>query len=159
MTVSRYCRKPVITITPEATVHDAAGRMKDLNVGCLVVVDEDARPVGMLTDRDVALNVTGNPRRPEKTKVGDVMSREVVTLREDASLEEATALMRDSAYRRLPVVDKRGRLEGVLAADDLVIGLSHELHDLAEGLRRQVWSGERASLAPTETHAPMQTAS
>jgi len=157
MSVSRFCRKPALTICPDATVHEAAVRMKDSNVGCLVVVDDEARPIGMLTDRDIALHVSGNPRRPDKTAVGDVMSVDIVTVREDASLQQATALIRDSAYRRLPVTGSDGRIEGILAADDLVIGLSHELNDLAEGLRRQVWTGERASLTPVETHATMHT--
>lgn len=155
MTVSRFCRRPARTIAPDATVFDAAVRMREDNVGCLVVVDEDSRPVGMLTDRDIALHVGLHPGKPEQVPVAEIMSPDPVTVREDASLQQATALMRDSAFRRLPVTGKDGRIEGVLASDDLVIGLSHELQDLAEGVRRQVWTGERGSLAPVGTHAPM----
>lgn len=156
MTVSRFCRRPARTIAPHATVFEAATLMREENVGCLVVVDEDSRPVGIVTDRDIALHVGVHPRGLDQLPVADLMSPEPVTVRADASLQQATALMRDSAFRRLPVTGKDGRIEGVLAADDLVIGLSHELQDLAEGLRRQVWTGERASLAPVGSHAPMQ---
>lgn len=157
MTVSRFCRRPARTIAPEATVFEAASLMREANVGCLVVVDEESRPVGMLTDRDIALRLGIRPNGLDLVPVADLMSPEPLTVRDDASLQQATALMRDSAYRRLPVTGKDGRVEGVLAADDLVIGLSHELQDLAEGLRRQVWTGERASLAPVGSHAPMHT--
>lgn len=131
MTIGQYCLRGPCTVTPAATAHEAAWLMKENTIGSLIVVRR-GKPVGMLTDRDLVLRVLRQRRNPAKTTVASVMSAPAVTVGEDAPLSEGTRLMREHALRRLPVVDRRGRLVGVLTADDLVGVLAREIGSLAD---------------------------
>jgi CBS domain-containing protein len=102
-----------------ASLADAAQRMKEEDVGSLPVVEED-RLVGILTDRDIVLRVVAERINPDSVKVGDVASKELVTVEPEQSLDDALALMAHHRVRRLPVVEE-GRLIGMLAQADVAI--------------------------------------
>ena len=106
--------RDVETISSETTIKDAATLMKNRDIGSLPVV-EGRRPVGMLTDRDITIRVVAEGRDPGSTKVSDVMTKEVVSVREDADLKEGERIMHDRQLRRLPVVNAGGELVGYLA--------------------------------------------
>ena len=125
---------PPRTIEPGATARDAARRMETFSVGSLVVVD-DERPVGMLTDRDLALKILEEERDPGEVSVRELMSEDLVTLAPDASLRKAIEVMKEEGVRRLPVVDADGKLKGVVAADDVLEILARELGQLAAVVR------------------------
>jgi CBS domain-containing protein len=119
---------------PETPIVDAVGLMKAYHVGDVVVVrepDEERVPIGILTDRDVALAVERLLRLPQ-LRVADVMSADLVTSPESENLSEALKKMQSHGVRRLPVVNDRGGLEGILTFDDVVELLSDELTDLAK---------------------------
>src|SRR5688572_4360546 len=100
--------------TPDMTIKDAAETMKFKDIGSLPVCD-GRKLVGIVTDRDITIRAVAAGRDPGSTKVGEVMTGRVITVREDADLKEAERLMHDHQLRRLPVVDAGGELVGYLA--------------------------------------------
>jgi CBS domain-containing protein len=137
-----YCRPDPSTVAPEEPIRDAAQRMQAHGVGSLVVVDEDGCPIGMLTDRDIVLSTVRRHLDAESTPVREVMHAPVVTVTGGAPLGVAIRFMRQHSLRRIPVVDHRtGRLEGILASDDVVQILSDELSGAAELMRSQFPTG------------------
>jgi CBS domain-containing protein len=132
MTVSDISTKAVITAHPDETVVEAARRMRDRHVGDLVVTDTQGRPVGLLTDRDIVVSaVAQSPDRLSELLVGDVMTSDPATVRGAEPLNEALTRMRTLGIRRLPVVSPDGRIEGIVAFDDVVAFMSRELGKLA----------------------------
>jgi len=110
-----------------------ARQMRERNVGAVVVV-ENRKPVGMVTDRDLALAL-GDRGLDAEAPVANVMSAPVRTIPEGAGIFAATQCMRDAGVRRLPIVDKDGCLTGIISFDDLLRLLGGELYNLAEGIR------------------------
>jgi CBS domain-containing protein len=137
MSVRDYCRRDPCTATPGESIREAAKRMDARGVGCLVVVDEQRRPIGMLTDRDIVLQVLRRRGDPDRVLVGAVMHREPTVVREDVRLDTAVRVMRRDTVRRVPVVDDAGRLVGILSADDALQLLASELAGVAEAVRAQ----------------------
>jgi CBS domain-containing protein len=119
--------------------------MQEEGVGCLVVTDQ-GRPVGVVTDRDLALKVLREDLDAGALQVRDVMQSPVVTIAADASLGEGVKTLRKSALRRLVVVDDKKEAVGLFAADDLLRLVATELGDLGEALRVQL--SREAKAAP-----------
>ena len=94
--------------------------MREVNIGFVPICDVDGRPVGVLTDRDLALRVCGEDRRASDTRAGAVMTREVITCRETDPIEAAEELMARYHKSRMPIVDEDGRLVGVISLSDVV---------------------------------------
>ena len=112
-----------VTIAPSDSVVEAARVMESADVGSVPVVD-GMTPVGIVTDRDIAIRVVAKGRDPEQTKVGDIASDQPYYVHPDQDLDEALELMAYRKVRRLPVVDD-GQLVGMLAQADVV----HEAKD------------------------------
>jgi CBS domain-containing protein len=122
-----------VCATPGTSILDAVGLMRTRHVGDVVVVrepDGERVPIGILTDRDVALAVDRLLRLP-RLRVADVMSADLVTSPERESLPDVLKKMQCHGIRRLPVINDRGGLEGILTFDDVIELLSEELSDLA----------------------------
>jgi CBS domain-containing protein len=126
MQVADLCTREVEVVAPAMRVAEAAERMAQAGVGTLVVVDALRRPLGILTDRDVATRVVGQHRSPRTTPVSAVMSEPVAWIHVDRGLEEALAEMTRLRVRRLAVVDESERLVGVLALDDALCAVLEE---------------------------------
>ena len=126
MTVETICQRNVDTADALERVQSAAQRMDSRNVGTLIVLDGVRRPIGILTDRDIALRVVGRGRDPFATAVGDVMTAELETVLESVSVEEALKSMRARGVRRLPVTRASGELVGVVTLDDILAHLAQE---------------------------------
>lgn len=133
MSLKRYV-KEVAMISPRATVSEAAHGMSVHGVGAVVVVSDDGRPIGMLTDRDIVLRVVAEGRDPTRTAVEDVMTHGTAYLSHDASIQDATEIMRDCGMRRLPLVDDAGRIDGLVSLDDIVLLLGMELGNVSAAL-------------------------
>lgn len=137
--LGKICTRPVVTASAQMTVEQAARAMRSRNVGALVVVNA-GRPVGMLTDRDVATEVVAKGLDPDTARVGDVMHKKPITIREDLGILDAAKVFAKTGVRRLPVVTRSGVLVGVIAVDDLIMLLGNELGHVAgalsAGLRR-----------------------
>ena len=151
MSIAAHCMRKVRTAASTETARAAAQRMQSEHVGCLLVT-EDERPVGVVTDRDIALHVLCDDLDPEKERVRDVMHGPVVSIGQDASIEDAVKALRRATVRRLVVLDDAGKPAGVFAADDLLRLLATELEDLAEALRVQ-FASEAEPSRQGGTHA------
>ncbi len=126
----------VVTAGPDEALAGIAQRMQKHNVGTVVIV-EDGRPVGIITDRDLALALGARGLSP-KVPVREVMTRHVLAVPEDTGVFTATRFIQDSNVRRLPVVDREDRVVGVVSLDDLLRCLARELSNLAEGIGPEV---------------------
>lgn len=120
MFVGDLCTKDVDVVRESDSVRVAAERMHDHKVGSLVVVNRRHKPVGIITDRDLAVRVLALGREPNETTVDEVMTQCPKTLRSDSSVDEALLAMRAGPFRRLPVVDEEGDLAGLLSLDDVL---------------------------------------
>ncbi len=153
MPVRDYCRGDPSTAAPGDSLRAAAQEMEKRGVGCLVVVDGTEQPIGMITDRDIALGVLREGLDPEDTAVERVMHEPVITVTGKASLGVALRFMRQNGLRRIPVVDNQtGRLLGLFTCDDFLQLASAELEGVAEVVRSQFpaeLSGRRALAAET----------
>ena len=134
MPVGEICNREVVVAERTTTIVEAARLMRRYHVGDLVVVDEvQGRrvPVGMVTDRDMVVEVIAREQPFASCTVSAIMSATVVCVAETAGVIEAIQLMRSHGVRRVPVVDAGGALVGILAADDLLDLLAEELSALA----------------------------
>ena len=134
MPVGEICNREVVVAERTTTIVEAARIMRRYHVGDLVVVDEvQGRrvPVGMVTDRDMVVEVIAREQPFASCTVSAIMSATVVCVPETAGVIETIQLMRSHGVRRVPVVDAGGALVGILAADDLLDLLAEELSALA----------------------------
>jgi CBS domain-containing protein len=129
----------VVTASPEATVRQAAGLMRERNVGCVVLVDAEDRPVGLLTDRDLAITVVADARDPDEA-AAVLASSPVVSASVEMDVEDVAALMVRHGVRRLTVLDGE-RLAGIITLDDLAVRTGDR--ELAYNMTSQI---TRASL-------------
>jgi CBS domain-containing protein len=140
-------RKPPVTVFEDATVSDVAELMDHHAVGAVVVTDAE-RPVGIVTDRDLAVRVLAR-RMPPDGRVDSVMSTDVITLPVDADLREAMRLFARHPIRRLPLVED-GRVVGILTLDDLLVDVMSDLAALMRPVTGQVLFGYPESKVPVE---------
>lgn len=131
----------VVTADLDDPIVSAARRMRDERVGC-VVVTRDARPVGIVTDRDLALRVVAAGLDPKVTRVSDVVTYEAATLPREAGIETAVRIMSQRGLRRLPIVADDGKVTGIVTADDLTVLLTELLGHIGVGVRDNVDAGE-----------------
>ncbi len=140
MCVGDICRRDVITISPNASLSDAARVMREKHVGMLVVVGSPAdhadRVVqGVLTDRDIVITVIGHDAEPKDLKVVDVMTRNPLLAAEGQSVAAVLRLMRVDGIRRVPVVDARNELVGVMSIDDVLDVVADQLTAISGAIR------------------------
>jgi CBS domain-containing protein len=138
--LSRFEHDVVVAQLSE-TAADAARRLRDFKVGCVVVTRDD-RSIGILTDRDLVLRVVAEGRDPQKTLVSDIVTYDATTVSRDAGIETAVRLMRDHGVRRLPIVTADGQVTGIVTADDLMVLLTDELSHVGVAIRDNVDAGE-----------------
>jgi CBS domain-containing protein len=131
-----YARE-VASVRADAPVAEAVEALRERAIGCVVVVGESEEPVGVLTDRDVALRVIARGLDPAATLVSGAMSSPAVTCDASQGLQEVAERMRALAVRRVPIV-RDGRLAGIVTFDDLVATFGDELQQLGTAARRQV---------------------
>lgn len=137
MSVGRICTRSTDVTYAAESVQIAARRMLDRNVGCLVVVNQRQEPVGIVTDRDLALRVLSAAKDPGTTVVGDVMTADVQTVSETTPIEDALRIMRSGPYRRVPVTDANNVLIGVISLDDILDLLTEEFNSIGKLLRKE----------------------
>jgi CBS domain-containing protein len=145
MDVREVCKPVVVFAYRSMAPNEAARLMREHHVGSLVVVEErdtGKSPIGMLTDRDIAIAVVARDLDPRTLAVSEVMTTDVVSVRDDDSVLDALALMRRRGVRRVPVVTRAGLLVGIVTLDDLLRIVVAQLDDLVGAI-----SGELAAEA------------
>ena len=137
MQVSEVCVLDVVVCSRRTTILEAARMMRQHHAGDLIVVDDaddERTPAGIITDRDIVVEVLGKDLNPATTPVGDIMVRlsHLVVARDTEDVGEAAERMRAHGVRRLPVIDRAGKLVGVVTLDDLLRLLARDATRLAE---------------------------
>ena len=120
MKVKDVMTKVVEFVRPETTVQEAAGKMKDLNVGPIPVC-EGEKVLGILTDRDIVIRAVAEGRDTRTTRVKDVMTRDVVCCAEEDDVKDVARLMKDHQIRRIVVVNGSKGLAGIVSLGDLAV--------------------------------------
>ena len=128
--ISEVMSSDVQTISPDATIEEAAQEMRDGDFGLVPVADEEL--LGVITDRDIAIRAVAGGKDPS-TLVREIMSEEVVWASEDDSVEDAARIMSDHQIRRLPVVDAEQHLVGIVSLGDFAVD-SADIEPVVEAL-------------------------
>lgn len=135
LTAGEICTRTVVHTDRGMLVDEAARLMRTHHVGSLVVTEErsprERTVVGMVTDRDITTAVVALERDPRAYRVGDIMSPDVVTVREQDALLDVLAVMRRKKVRRVPVTGARGELIGLVALDDVLAVVAEQLQAVA----------------------------
>ncbi len=140
MSIGEICNRDVVFTLKSSTVQEAAQLMRQHHVGSLVVVEDGAgprKPVGLVTDRDLVVELVAENVSVDQVSIGDVMSDTVESAREDEGVWDVLRRMRQKGVRRMPVVDADGALAGIVTMDDAVDLLAEELSDLAKLMSRE----------------------
>jgi CBS domain-containing protein len=144
MSVGRICTRYVDLADAEETAQAAAQRMRDRQVGTLVILDRAKKPVGILTDRDLVTRAMARGKDPRQTYVDKIMTRNPRTISESAPIEEALALMRSGSFRRIPVTGSDGTLVGLVSLDDILSLWSEEFTQVGSLVENEMPRGTEA---------------
>jgi len=140
MTIGEFCNREVIISNREDSVLEAAKLMRKYHVGDIIVVEQrgDERvPVGILTDRDIVVELVAREVDATDVTVGEAMSNDLLTVNENEQLTELVQQMQGKAVRRVPVVDANGALVGIVTADDLIDLIAEQLTSLVGMVQRE----------------------
>ena len=140
MNAGEICNREVVITRRDMRLGEAAKLMADYHVGSLVVVVDRERervPVGIITDRDLTLAVLAKGVDPRTLEVGEVMSGELVTVREEDSITEVLRIMRERGVRRVPVLATDGALVGIVSIDDVLDIVAEQLRDVVRAIARE----------------------
>jgi len=138
MPISEICNREVVIVQPDDSALEAAHLMRKHHVGDVLVVEDrdDVRvPVGIVTDRDLVVEIMAPGLDPATITAGDIMAPDLVTVKENTGVFEAIQYMRAKGVRRLPVINDSGGLVGILTLDDLLEILAEELQTVARLVR------------------------
>lgn len=135
MPVGHLGPEDVVTTDPDAQISDVVDKLESENVGAIVVAEDD-EPVGIVTDRDVALAVNEGDNIGTDA-VQSVMTEDPVTLHEDEEAMEISRTIDDQNVRRIPVVDENDELTGIVTVDDLVATIGEQLDHVADTIEVQ----------------------
>lgn len=140
MPIGEMCNREVVIVSKETSILEVAQLMRQHHVGDVVVVEEQGGrriPVGIVTDRDIVIEIVAKDVDFHNLVVGDIMGLQLVTVREREGVFETMQVMRLKGVRRLPVVDEEGELVGILTLDDLIGLLAEEMNELARLISRE----------------------
>ncbi len=140
MNAGELCNRTVITATPDTSILEAARLMRDNHVGSLIVIKDNeghAEPAGIVTDRDIVIELIAKAVPVDNVTVGDIMSFALLKVTEDETVFDTAQRMRARGVRRVPVVTKTGELAGILALDDIMSLLGEELSMLSKLTQRE----------------------
>lgn len=130
MPIGEICKREVVIAEFKDSVLHAAQLMRKHHVGDVLVVNKsngNSLPVGIITDRDLVIEILASKLNPQTLTIADIMVSELATVKEDIGVFEAINYMRIKGVRRMPVVDDSGSLVGVVTLDDLFTLLVEEL--------------------------------
>ena len=127
MKVKNIMNKQIVSLPAEATIHDAAIKMRENRVGSILIMGEGGKLEGILTDRDIAMAAAADCRDPKKSCAYDIMMTEPITIQANADLEAALRVMNTTNVRRLPVCEK-GKVVGLVSSADIAVEIREEIN-------------------------------
>jgi CBS domain-containing protein len=141
MQIGQCCNRTVAVARPHTAVTEAARMMRELHVGTIVVVQDGNginEPVGLVTDRDLVVEVLADDVDPDTVALADIMSDGISTAGVDDELFDTLERMRELGIRRMPVVEASGNLVGIVSMDDILALFSEGMNDITQLIRREV---------------------
>lgn len=141
MTIGEYCNREVTITEQDTSVNEAAILMRHHHVGDLVVVDKQEEkmvPIGIVTDRDLVIEVLAQNVDPDSLSIKDIMSTDLVTVNENVTLLSVLDIMQKERVRRILVVDELGGLQGILSADDAIELIAEAMNNLTKLVKREM---------------------
>ena len=137
MGLVKCCREQVVAVSPDTPAVEVARIMGEKNVGSVVIVTGDNRPVGVITDRDLVVRIMAHGIDPGENRAGEIPDRDVVTFPDSMGIYEAIQKMTAEGIRRMPVVDDTGGLIGIVTMDDIIQMLGEEMAAIAKNIEKQ----------------------
>ncbi|POB12704.1 cyclic nucleotide-binding/CBS domain-containing protein [Halobacteriovorax sp. DA5] len=142
MAIKDIIQKDVVIINSNATLKDAAKQMYEKHVGAIVVVDnitgKKNTPVGILTDRDIAISFGKEGKIEPYSKVSEIMTQNVVLCTPKDSIVDTIKKMQANGIKRIPVVNSRDQIVGIISSDDIIQRLGNEIHDLSQIVKLEI---------------------
>ena len=136
MSLQSFCGKRLATISPERSIAEACWLMKEKNVGCLIA-EYQGKLCGIITDRDIALKVTGEEKDPLTTMVQEIMTSDPVRISVDKDLPDLVSLMHSRHVRRVPIVDGAELTLGIVTLDDLIALFGYEMSEIGRAISEE----------------------
>ena len=136
MSLQTFCGKRLVTISPERSIAEACWLMKEKNVGCLIA-EHQGKLCGIITDRDIALKVTGEEKDPLTTMVQEIMTSDPKRISVDKDLPELVSLMHSHHVRRVPIVDGAELTLGIVTLDDLIALFGYEMSEIGRAISEE----------------------
>lgn len=140
MSIGEYCTRDVVIVDKTDSIQEVIGLMRSEHVGAVVVVEhrhDTVKPIGILTDRDIVIEVFAEDVKINTVTVGDIMSYDLTVVNESLDFITVIKTMRDKGVRRAPVVSDNGALVGIITVDDLLDILAEEMMDLAKLISKE----------------------
>jgi CBS domain-containing protein len=138
MSLQTFCHKRLVTVSPERSIAEACWLMKEKNVGCLIA-EHQGKLCGIITDRDIALKVTGEEKDPLTTMVQEIMTSDPVRISVDKDLPELVSLMHSRHVRRVPIVNELTL--GIVTLDDLIALFGYEMSEIGKAISEEIPQG------------------
>ncbi len=142
-TLASLCKHPVRVVTPETTIRTAAKMMREHHIGALVVVADESnisKPIGIVTDRDIVVAIVALDLDPDIFLIDDLLDRPLIVAQTEQRIRDGLELMKSKGVRRLPLVDKTGKLMGIITLDDLLNELAQDLKRVSDVIEREISS-------------------
>jgi CBS domain-containing protein len=136
MGLGNMCRREIVCVDTGTSIKEVVKLMDQKNVGSVIVIGSQ-KPVGIVTDRDILLRAVNKGMDLEKTPIDKVMTKRLVTLREDMGLFEALERVKGKGMRRFPIVDDKGSLKGIMTLDDILYLLGREMADVSSIIEKE----------------------
>jgi CBS domain-containing protein len=146
MTAGEYCNREIVITEQDASVTEAAMLMRQYHVGDLVVIEkqgEKTLPIGIITDRDIVIEVIAQKANPDSLIIKDIMSTGLITVEEKESMMDTLELMQHQGVRRIIVVDNQGSLQGLLSADDAIELIAEAMNNLTKLVKHEITHEEK----------------
>ena len=137
MPLADFCKAPVIAVSPDQKLLDAVDLMRDKKIGSVVVTEQD-RPIGILTDRDIVLRVLAKRKDTSTIKIRDVMTSNPIVVSEAIGIWELIQTIKKHGVRRFPIVAGDGKLVGMITMDDLIELMGEELSGLGRAIASEL---------------------
>jgi CBS domain-containing protein len=140
MTIHALCNKNIITATATMTITKAISLMNDNHIGALIIIDDErgTMPIGLITDRDIALKACKEGTNLNDIQINDIMTKDLVILKDDQGIKETLDIMSEKGIRRAPVVNHNNELIGIISLDDLTLLLAEEIQSISKLIRNQM---------------------
>jgi CBS domain-containing protein len=117
--VKDIMKTDIVYVSPESTIPEAIKAMRDWNVNYLIIMEENEKIDGVITDGDILYSIYKQKINPENTKISEIMTKDIVTLKPEESVKNALEIMIENKVRRLPIVEKGSHLVGLVSMTDI----------------------------------------